>query len=732
MIKESFINKIKEVKKYISANKLADAIELLTKIASAENQYKITDALTQIKQTYSYMMHYMLQGVKDSSRADLYLSIKESLLGIADDLMIGELAVESPEIYYSSLRICLLNQFSLSDMLKEMDSLKNKLSETTDDAELKSINAKLFNCYHIIFDILWTSRKNTKNNEVIQNWIIENKDDHELIAYFLVPITLSLLKYYDSKKLALLINLYNSEISGQISALSMTAVLMVFNTHLDRIRNDADIVKLIKIWTGSETVMNHVVIIAKQILHTFDTDRAFSKMNNEVIPELIKMRPEFIRKFGDIKLNENIEELENNPAWEEMMENTGLADKLKELSEMQSEGADLMMISFSNLKQFHFFNNVDSWFIPFSSMNPAFSGDQRIDDSLDILNTFGNTLCSSDKYSLAIALQKMSVDQSMGMIAQLRMQINQAKEMFGGIYNTEDKTPEFEDTVKSFIKSLHRFFKLFNKRNEFNNPFDKLWKFDKFPAIGTDFTKNDISQLIAEYYFKLGLYSFALYWFKNIERRLGSESFYWEKTGYCNQCINKYNDALTCYRKAELLKEPSLWLLKQLALISMKLDNKQDALMYYNEAKKRDPDNLPILFNLGNLNLEIGNIPQALQSFYHANYIAPEDIKIWRAIGWSELLNKNYEKSDQYYSKILSISESGRTEKPSSTDYMNAGHAKLLMGRLHDASILYTKAAKLDKVNFEKDFIEDIPILKSLKVDPLTIDILLDHTKMGD
>ena len=44
--------------------------------------------------------------------------------------------------------------------------------------------------------------------------------------------------------------------------------------------------------------------------------------------------------------------LENNPEWEEMLEKNGLADKMRELTEMQSEGADLMMVTFSNLKGF--------------------------------------------------------------------------------------------------------------------------------------------------------------------------------------------------------------------------------------------------------------------------------------------------------------------------------------------------------------------------------------------
>lgn len=731
MTKESFIQKVREAKDHITNNRLANAFELFTTLATAEGQYKVTDVLMQIKQTYSYMIHYMMQGVEDSSRTELYNSIKEELQSIADDLLINELAVESPELYYSSLRVCILNNYSFAELLKGVDTVRKELLDTKEDSAKKALYSKLYNYYHIIFDILWTSRKNNKHNELLFNWIVENKDNTELVTYFLVPAVLSLLKYYDSKKLALFINLYNAEISEHISAISMVAILMAFNTHLDRVRYDAEVVSNIKNWSESDTVLDHIRTIAKHILHTFDTERAFTKMNNEVIPELIKMRPEFIRRFGDIKLSENIEDLENNPAWEEIMENTGLADKLKELSEMQSEGADLMMISFSNLKQFHFFNAVDAWFVPFSPMHPAFSNNEPNSFNTDILESLGNALCDSDKYSLAFALQKLPANQSSGMINQLQLQLEQAKEALGSFHKI-DTSPVFEDTARSFIKTFHRFFKLFNKRNEFENPFNKLWRFDEFPIVGKEIVKDDISKVIAEYYFKLKQQYNAIYWYKNLESQCSGESYYWEKIGYSYQCLNKYDEALQSYRRAELLKNPNLWLLKQLAAVSMKLGHTHDALNYYNKALELDPENLLIIFNIGNLYLESGNIPQAIQSFYHANYIDPENIKIWRAIGWSELLNKNYDKSEQYYNKILTYNETNNSDTLKSTDFMNAGHIKLLKGKLQDAYNLYKKSLEIDPNSFEKDFIEDTKILKSLNVDPLTLDILLDHIKFND
>jgi hypothetical protein len=92
-----------------------------------------------------------------------------------------------------------------------------------------------------------------------------------------------------------------------------------------------------------------------ELVKTVDTDRITRKIRDEVVPEMLKLKPEI-----DKKINLNIEnldpaEMEENPQWQEMMESSGLADKLKEMSEIQEEGGDVMLGTFERLKTFPFF-----------------------------------------------------------------------------------------------------------------------------------------------------------------------------------------------------------------------------------------------------------------------------------------------------------------------------------------------------------------------------------------
>ena len=66
---------------------------------------------------------------------------------------------------------------------------------------------------------------------------------------------------------------------------------------------------------------------------------------------------------------------EENPEWSEILEQSGIADKLQELTELQMEGADVYMSTFSMLKSFPFFNETAHWFLHF---DPEFSAVQDL------------------------------------------------------------------------------------------------------------------------------------------------------------------------------------------------------------------------------------------------------------------------------------------------------------------------------------------------------------------
>lgn len=77
-------------------------------------------------------------------------------------------------------------------------------------------------------------------------------------------------------------------------------------------------------------------------------------MNEELLPEMMKLGPSLYKKIRQEDLMNDINALEENPEWQEMLDKSGITDKLKELTDLQMEGADVFMSTFSHLKSFPF------------------------------------------------------------------------------------------------------------------------------------------------------------------------------------------------------------------------------------------------------------------------------------------------------------------------------------------------------------------------------------------
>lgn len=96
-----------------------------------------------------------------------------------------------------------------------------------------------------------------------------------------------------------------------------------------------------------------------QILLSQETEKIDKKMREEIIPEMLKsMSPMRNMKFGFEESDE--EKDDTNPDWADAIEKSGLGDKLREMNELQLEGADVYMSTFSQLKSYPFFRDISN------------------------------------------------------------------------------------------------------------------------------------------------------------------------------------------------------------------------------------------------------------------------------------------------------------------------------------------------------------------------------------
>ncbi|WP_025003540.1 hypothetical protein [Porphyromonas macacae] len=93
-----------------------------------------------------------------------------------------------------------------------------------------------------------------------------------------------------------------------------------------------------------------------------------------------------------------------NPDWFKAIEGTGLDDTLRELSEMQDRGADVMYSSFKGMKRNLFFSEMPNWFIPFDMQHSHIAHVVSDDGFRDVVRMMSTQLCDTDMYGLLATL----------------------------------------------------------------------------------------------------------------------------------------------------------------------------------------------------------------------------------------------------------------------------------------------------------------------------------------
>lgn len=677
-----------------------------------------------ISDTYGYMLHYLLEGIRDDGRAEMLGKLSEELRSIADMAVREVKTVASPEYYYSILRFNQYREERVSEILKEYGSAMSELTLADAVGNVDTeIRQRAERALERLFNTLYTSMGATAEYEELVRYLTSGYADASVAAQSVSALTLGLLTFWDKAKFNTLIDIYEQSTTPGIQARAMAGIVLSMVGHTPRIVADSAIMARLALWQDSLETYRHLRETIRAIVSARDTERIAAKMKDEVLPELMKLRPEILKSMKG-KTPDPESMLENNPEWEEIFERSGLADKLKELSELQSDGADLMMVTFSNLKQFPFFNHASHWFLPFDISHTELKLDADMRKLVEMMRQAGTMVCDSDLYSLALATAGMPDAQRRMISTQFQAQLDQMQEE---LRTQEKKTsvPEYENEVIKSVRDLYRFFKLFRNKGGLSDPFARPLDFLSMPTVGDMMSESDVLQIIGEFYFRRGYYREALPLLEKLADEGEPDATLLEKIGFSYQSLQNYESAHGAYEKAALLRSPGPWLVKKLAYTSRKLGHHEEAARYYLQALDMEPDNASMLLNAGNSLVALQRYDEALQHYYHAAYLQPDSAKILKALAYAQMRAGQIEKSRASYSRLLEK----KTDAADAALLMDAGHAALLSSDIKAAAELYRRAAENNFQEFELAFHADTTMLEELGADPTMMLLLLDSLR---
>ncbi len=410
--------------------------------------------------------------------------------------------------------------------------------------------------------------------------------------------------------------------------------------------------------------------------------------------------------------------LEENPEWQDLLKKTGIEDKLKELTEIQMDGGDVMMGAFSKLKSYPFFNETANWFLPYTPLHSSLDRSTDILPTLSPLIEANYELCESDRFSMALSLSMMPEPQRRMIMSQFESQFAQLKEVMDD-KSLKSSAPEFDNEAKRFMRDFYRYCRL-KAGKELSGFLTESFDITALPLLETFTESDEFVTLAAEFYFKRKFYADAEPLFEIMSKRNPSDSSILEKIGYCHYVDKNIPGAISYYEKAEFFNPESQWLIRQLAICHKLNGDFIKGADYYMKALAAEPENYKVIMNLGHCLLESGNVEGALKQYYHADYIRPLLDAPKRALAWAELMKGNLEKSSAYYGKL-------KQGSPTANDYLNEGHLKFISKDYKGALDDYSEYERLSGKRLDMEVIgQDIDLIRSKGGDLDDLRLLID------
>lgn len=711
----------------LAQGRIKDSIVLMER--NAEGIGELKQRIEGIESTYALLTKYFLDGVRDESRPRMLDELRLQLLDIADRLDRQKRLPEGTDLYYAEARMLSYRPRTLQSLLDDYSALNEKVTlknqlGAPDTAEMKNREALL----EKIFNHIWTLGYDCRDDlKLVRDQILASEQEDPVLAFQMVSaLLMALLTWYDREKLTTLLSVYESSATELLAARSLTALVMVLARHRERVAPDRKLMARLETLKDSLLTYRRLRETVRTIIRTRDTDRIVTKMRSEVLPGMMKLGPDIVKKMKEASEEGGMESIEANPEWEEMLEKSGLAEKIRELTEMQLEGGDVMMVAFSNLKGFPFFARMSNWFLPFTtdlSVLHEGAAAEIIESDAGGVNRLlesDGIMCDSDKYSFLFGLASMPESRRQAMSMQLDAQRQQMEEAAGESNPTSGR-PAYDMETEKYVRDLYRFFKLFPKNNEFADPFLNPLDFQNLPVVSEILNETEVLELIAAFYFKRGYYREALPMLRQLTDERGDDPHLWEKLGYTlEQTGDVSEEALACYMKAELLSPDSQWLAKRIGKAYAAAGRWRLAEDYLTRAYG-DSENVAELMELADVKRLSGHIEQAARDLYKANYLDPGNDKVRFALARMEMERGDFDKG-------LKFAMPRAGQNVSMEQFRLLGHLYLLKHEYRHAAEAYARTIRPEhkRREWKRAILEEWPLLDSLGADRQEFELVLD------
>ena len=429
------------------------------------------------------------------------------------------------------------------------------------------------------------------------------------------------LNVFQEDKVLCLIRLCSST-HKSVRMRALTGLVITLIYHNERMQLYPQINNRLNLLFDDEENILLAQAVVKSLLRSTETERISKDISENIIPTLTKIAPELGKNKDD-----------NNPDVPESkiynihdkLEDSGIADKMRSFAQLQQEGADINMPSFSQLKGFSFFNTLENWFMPFYKENQNVSSlfpensDESNSNMIDVLLRNGS-ICDSDKYSLCLNIKSVPDSIRTSLLTNLKDETEASAEI------ETDGISADSTYINHYVQDIYRFFKLHKDRRYYTDIFSSKLDIHNMEFFRFINPNNSFLPEIASFYYSKQLSAESVDAYIKLLATDTSNLQYYKALGNCYIRLQNYDKALECWEKADIIESDQEGTIKKLAFCNKKMGNYQAAEKYYASLLASDGDNIKYLYNIAVCQIWQGKLKPAINNLYKIRFIN-DDVK---------------------------------------------------------------------------------------------------------
>ena len=646
-----------------------------------------------IASDYDLMMHYMLTGMGDPGRSELY-----SRLILRTYRLLGNIEL-SLQLQYNPDALSLFEAdvkgLDVRDMREKLEGYVSDIALLSlDSQDQQDVKAQQLAERHqqylsevfinITGSAQWSHELAADMLSLILSPTVDIIDAQLLVS----AIMMGALFVMDAEKVLTLMCIYEQAQSEKLRQRALVG--WAFCLDKDGLASLSPVCNKLDNMLLREEVRNDLLELQMQIVYCQNAERDEERIRKEVMPTLLNNQSYEITKFGiREKDDDTLEDILHPDNEERKMEE--LESGIQKIIDMQRQGADIYFGGFSRMKRFGFFYTLANWFMPFYAEHPQL---QHL--SADFLDSSymkkifeQGPFCDSDKYSFVLGLSSVFNQ----LPANIREMLKNGEASLGVIGSDEGQTMTPAYYRRLYLQDLYRFFKLNDYRRCFYNPFQER---EGHMLLANEIYRSSLHNQAV----RMVRFLYQRQMFKEAQALLmpfydGSSVHDISLRALIAMKQGEYIMAESLYQKAFEIEPSNEHLLKGYAMSAFYSGDFGEAAQLFEQLLDAHPDSRKYKLDLAISYINNDRVDEGVKLLFELNYKFPADVNVKRALACGFLYTGQLGKAVKLYDEIIV------DESVSAVDYLNAGYCAWFDKRVEEAAKCF--AGYLSRLPGEKD-----------------------------